>query len=93
METINLNIEIQKPIISLNGKNYLINTHEIEAFFKSCEAFSLSSSSDLVTQTRIIADTLIDQAPTNIEVGDLKNNIKFLREIEFLFRDILTPIK
>ena len=93
METIVLNLDVQRPIICVNGKNYFINTHEIESFFKSCSGFMPASTQDLIVQTQIISETLIDQAPSDSLVGDLKNNIKFLREIEFLIRDMLVPIE
>ncbi|EOR95762.1 hypothetical protein ADIARSV_1075 [Arcticibacter svalbardensis MN12-7] len=52
-----------------------------------------ASVPDLVVQTQIISDTLIDQASPENLIGDLKNNIKFLKEIEFMLKGILTPIK
>ena len=93
METIILNVEVQSPIISINGKGYSVNVQEIQSFFDSCEQFMPASISDLVVQTQIISDTLIDQAlPENL-IGDLKNNLKFLKEIEYMLKGILEPIE
>ncbi|WP_040299110.1 hypothetical protein [Arcticibacter svalbardensis] len=93
METIILNVEVQKPIISIDGKGYFVNVQEIQSFFDSCKLFMPASVPDLVVQTQIISDTLIDQASPENLIGDLKNNIKFLKEIEFMLKGILTPIK
>jgi len=77
--------------ITLNGVNYTLNTREIETFMQQCDLFMDANQNDFDTMTQVIADQLIDNANANTSVPELRGQLKFLREVSFLLRCMLTP--
>lgn len=82
-----------KHIVTINGTSYYINLNEHESFIKQCELFMPVENGGLETMTKIIADQLIDQSDTGTTVGELKQQLKFLREVGFLMRSLIIPLK
>ncbi len=78
--------------ISLNGVKYALNTREIEVFMQQCDLFMDADQNAFDTMTQIIGDQLIDNANANTSVPELRSQLKFLREVSFLLRCMLSPV-
>jgi hypothetical protein len=76
--------------ITLNGKSYNLNLKEVESFMQQCGSFMATEQHDFETITQIISDQLIDHANPNTPVEELRTQLKFLREITFLLKGIVT---
>lgn len=85
------NLKESAQTISLNGTEYAFNFNEIESFMKECELFMPTGQDEFDTMTQIIADQLIDNANANTSVPELRAQLKFLREVSFLLRSMLSP--
>lgn len=81
-----------KHIIVINGTSYYINLNEFESFIKQCEQFMPVENGGLETMTKIIADQLIDQGDADVTVEELKQQLKFLREVGFLMKSLIIPV-
>lgn len=77
--------------ITLNGVNYTLNLREIETFMQQCDLFMDANHIEFDTMTQIISDQLIDNANANTSVPELRAQLKFLREVSFLLRCMLSP--
>ena len=77
--------------ITLNGVSYALNIREIETFMQQCDLFMDANQNDFDTMTQVIADQLIDNANANTSVPELRAQLKFLREVSFLLRCMMTP--
>lgn len=86
-------IENQSEVqtITLNGVNYALNIREIETFMQQCDMFMDASHSEFDTMTQVISDQLIDNANARTSVPELRAQLKFLREVSFLLRCMLSP--
>ena len=88
-------IENQQEVqtIILNDVNYSLNLREIETFMQQCDLFMDANQNEFDTMTQIISDQLIDNANANTSVPELRAQLKFLREVSFLLRCMLSPAK
>jgi hypothetical protein len=77
--------------ITLNGVNYTLNVREIEVFMQQCDLFMDANQNEFDTMTQVISDQLIDNANANTSVPELRAQLKFLREVSFLLRCVLSP--
>lgn len=77
--------------VTINGKSYKLNVREIEVFLQHCSSFMPAEHSDFETITQIISDQLIDNANANTSVEELRTQLKFLREVSFLLKGIVSP--
>lgn len=86
-------IENQSEVqtITLNGVNYALNIREIEVFMQQCDLFMDANQNEFDTMTQVIADQLIDNANANTSVPELRAQLKFLREVSFLLRCMVSP--
>jgi hypothetical protein len=75
---------------SLNGKSYNLNLKEVDVFMQQCGSFMSTDQADFETMTQIISDQLIDSANSNTPVDELRTQLKFLREISFLLKSIVS---
>jgi hypothetical protein len=78
--------------LTLNGRSYNLNLKEVEVFMQQCETFMSTDKNDFETMTQIIADQLIDGANSNTPVEELRTQLKFLREISFLLKGIVSSV-
>jgi hypothetical protein len=86
------NLKESAQTITLNGTQYAFNFNEIESFMKECELFMSTGQNEFDTMTQIIADQLIDNANANTSVPELRAQLKFLREVSFLLRSMMSPV-
>jgi hypothetical protein len=86
------NLKETAQTITLNGTQYAFNFSEIESFMKECELFMSTGQNEFDTMTQIIADQLIDNANANTSVPELRAQLKFLREVSFLLRTMMSPV-
>jgi hypothetical protein len=86
-------IENQSEVqtITLNGVNYALNIREIEVFMQQCDLFMDANQNEFDTMTQVISDQLIDNANANTSVPELRAQLKFLREVSFLLRCMVSP--
>lgn len=77
--------------VTVNGKSYKLNVREIEVFLQHCASFMPPEHSDFETITQIISDQLVDNANANTSVEELRTQLKFLREVSFLLKSIVSP--
>jgi len=75
---------------SLSEKSYTLNVKEVEAFMQQCGLFMSTDQADFETMMQVIADQLIDHANSNTPVEELKMQLKFLREVSFLLKNIVS---
>jgi hypothetical protein len=75
---------------TLNGKSYNLNIKEVQSFMQQCGLFMSTDQNDFETMTQIIADQLVDNANCNTPVDELRTQLKFLREISFLLKNIVS---
>jgi len=74
---------------SLNERSYNLSVKEVEAFMQQCGLFMSTDQADFDTIMQVIADQLIDHANSNTPVEELKTQLKFLREVSFLLKNIV----
>ncbi len=86
------NLTETEQTITLNGKDYSFNLREIEGFMQQCELFMDAEQNEFDTMTQVIGDQLIDNANAHTSVAELRAQLKFLREVSFLLRSMLTPV-
>lgn len=84
-------LEQQAPVITINGTPYMINIKELESFIKQCEGFMSADPNGFETMTQIISDSLIDNASGETTIEELRPQLKFLRELGFLFKNFAVP--
>jgi uncharacterized protein YacL (UPF0231 family) len=87
------NLKESAKTITLNGTEYSFNVREIEVFMQQCDLFMSADQNEFDTMTQIISDQLIDNANANTSVPELRSQLKFLREVSFLLRSMLTPVE
>ena len=75
---------------SLNERTYNLSVKEVEAFMQQCGLFMSTDQADFDTMMQVIADQLIDSANSNTPVEELKMQLKFLREVSFLLKNIVS---
>ena len=75
---------------SLSDKSYNLSVKEVEAFMQQCGLFMSTDQADFETMMQVIADQLIDHANSNTPVEELKTQLKFLREVSFLLKNIVS---
>lgn len=80
-----------QQIITINGDPYVINVKEYESFLQQCSQFMSADENGFETMIQIIADNLLDNASPDTTIEELRPQLKFLREISFLFRNLVTP--
>lgn len=86
------NLKETAQTITLNGTSYSFNFREIEVFMQQCELFMDADQNEFDTMTQVIGDQLIDSANSSTSVSELRAQLKFLREVSFLLRSMLTPV-
>lgn len=86
------NLKDSTQTITLNGTSYAFNFNEIESFMKECDLFMSTGHNEFDTMTQIIADQLIDNANANTSVPELRAQLKFLREVSYLLRSMMSPV-
>lgn len=86
------NLKETAQTITLNGTDYSFNFREIEVFMQQCELFMDADQNEFDTMTQVIGDQLIDSANANTSVPELRAQLKFLREVSFLLRSMLSPV-
>jgi hypothetical protein len=84
--------KLHYPMLSnpVNGKSYDLNLKEVDVFMQQCGSFMSTDENDFETMTQIISDQLIDSANSNTPVEELRTQLKFLREISFLLKSIVS---
>jgi hypothetical protein len=75
---------------ALDGKSYNLSLKEVDSFMQQCGLFMSTDQTDFETMTQIIADQLVDSANSNTPVEELRTQLKFLREISFLLKNIVS---
>jgi len=80
------------PIININGMLYCINLIEFESFLQQCGLFMSIEDNGLETMTKIISDQIIDGENTTTSVNELKTQLRFLRELSFLMKNMIMPV-
>jgi hypothetical protein len=80
-----------QPIIRIKGKSYHINVKEYESFIQQCEKFMCVDDEGIETMIQVVTDQLIDNANPNTTIEELRPQLKFIREVSFLLRNLLTP--
>ncbi len=79
-------------VIAINGEPHIVNIREFEAFLKQCEQFMSVDSSGIDTMVQIISDNLLDGAPAGTTIEELRPQLKFIREVGFLLKNLATPL-
>lgn len=79
------------PVLNLDGIPYVVNLKEYESFRKECERFMDTDGDSMLVMTQIISDQLIDSAKDNTKVAELRPQLKFLRELGFLLKVLVSP--
>jgi hypothetical protein len=76
--------------IEVKGVNYNINLGDIKDFLEQCESFMEISGVEFEIMTQSIADSIIDSENSNIDPKQLKSQLRFLREVGFLLRNVVS---
>jgi len=81
-----------QPIIKIDGAPYVINIKEYASLVSQCQEFMATDTQSLYEMTQIIADQLVDSADGTTSIEELRPQLKFLRELGFFFKGLLTPV-
>ncbi len=81
-----------QPIIKVDGELYMLNVKEYESLINQCSRFMEVDRDSMQAMTQIISDQLIDSAGANAQMKDLLVQLKFLREIGFFLKGIVSPM-
>lgn len=81
-----------QPMIKIDGAPYVINIKEYESLVNQCQEFMAADTRGLYEMTQIISDTLVDCAHSNTSIDDLKPQLKFLRELGFFLKGMISPL-
>ena len=79
------------PVLNIDGMPYVVNLKEYESFRKECERFMDADGDSMLVMTQIISDQLIDSAKDHTKVAELRPQLKFLREVGFLLKVLVSP--
>jgi len=80
-----------QPIVRIKGKPYHINVKEYESFMLQCEQFMCVDDEGIETMIQVVTDQLIDNASPSTTIEELRPQLKFIREVSFLLKNLLTP--
>jgi hypothetical protein len=81
-----------QPMVTIKGKSYLLNVKEYESFIEQCDQFMCADNDGLETMVQIVTDQLIDSADANTTVNELRPQLKFMREVAFLLKNLIRPL-
>jgi len=81
-----------QPIIKIDGEPYVINLKEYESLVHQCQQFMDADNESMFVMTQIIADQLVDSAKDSTKMEELRPQLKFLRELGFFFRGLVSPV-
>jgi hypothetical protein len=84
-------LEAMQPQINIDGVPYVMNLKEYESFIKQCEHFMATDADSMLVMTQIISDQLIDSVKDNTKIAELRPQLKFLRELGFFLRALVSP--
>jgi len=80
------------PIINIDGEPCFVNVKEYQNFVDQCRDFMEVDGNSLQVMTQIISDQLIDGLTDDANINDIRAQLKFLREVGFFLRGIVTPL-
>ena len=80
----------QTPQFKLNDIEYHVYDEEIKAFLENCNGFMNVNKNGFDVMIREICDHLIDEADSETPAKELKDQLKFMREIDFLLKSLCT---
>lgn len=86
-----MEVESTKQIGDAKEQPDLIRLQDVEDFLKHCEEFMPIRDNGLETMTQVVSDTLLD-APDSESDDSLRCQLKFMRELGFLFKNLIRPI-
>lgn len=86
-----MEIESTKQIGDANEQPDLIRLQDVEDFLKHCEEFMPIRDNGLETMAQVVSDNLLDAPNTESDDG-LRCQLKFMRELGFLFKNLIRPI-
>ncbi len=78
----------QVPTLTFDNQTYSVDLHELRNFLSNCREFMEVDAESFSIMTQVIADNLIDCAPPELTVQELKPQLKFLREVGFFLRSM-----
>ncbi|HKG05830.1 MAG TPA: hypothetical protein VKB19_05195 [Pedobacter sp.] len=90
-----MTIETMGPIqskIKIDGEPYVLNIREYESFINQCRQFMEVDCDSFQAMTQIISDQLIDGAKGDMQIQEIRVQLKFLREIGFFLKGIVSPV-
>jgi hypothetical protein len=82
-----------QPVIKIKGKSYLLNVKEYESFIEQCDQFMCVENDGLDTMVQIVTDQLIDSANPSTTIDELRPQLRFMREIAFLLKHLVSPVE
>ncbi|MDB5112218.1 MAG: hypothetical protein JWR67_3332 [Mucilaginibacter sp.] len=81
--------DLETPVIKINGISYIVNLNEIKDFIAQCKPFMDVNGNEFEIMTQTIADALIDSINPELPIKQLKSQLKFLREVGFLLKNLI----
>lgn len=85
-------IDSTNKVGDINEQTGLIRLKDVEDFLIQCDEFMSVRDNELETMAQVVSDNLLDSAPDGESNESLKCQLKFMREIGFLFRNLIRPI-
>lgn len=78
-------------LIDAGGKTYLLDLEELSGFLNRCQdRCQCKSIDDITVRLNLISDLVIDGMPDDFEARELKEPLKLLQELGYLFNGLLT---
>ncbi|MDB5111603.1 MAG: hypothetical protein JWR67_2717 [Mucilaginibacter sp.] len=82
--------DLEAPVIKINGICYNVNLNDIKDFIVQCESFMDVDGGEFEIMSQTIADNLIDNINPDLPIKQLKPQLKFLREVGFLLKNLIS---
>lgn len=79
-------------VIASGDKKYSIHLAEVASFFEECAAFKVTDLDDIDLVLGNIETMIIDSAPENLLISEIKAPLKLLRQLKDFFENSFTEV-
>lgn len=80
-------------VIQGGCKKYEVYLLELSAFFDAIYELNIDNLDDLNVELEVLADFALDGAPEDLPVSAVKNKLKLMRSLIFLFQGFVSEVK
>ncbi len=83
-------ISVTKPLFKIKETAYTFNVEEYISFLDQCEDFMSVEKENFEVILDCIAERLINCADANTPIGEIRPQIKLLKELGFFLKNIVS---